>query len=187
MARPFVLTPDAFTRKTSAQRRGQKAQRSGSNFQKVIDQSAGIHSKHVTLEGLPSFGAKYVGFPRQLVTTPICCDYVGALVGLCGLFADAKSCGEDSVSLSVITMIMEKPHQLNFLRKMKAAGQCAGYLVECKNQGQYLWLDVKYVTDDAPIRFARDGQTCRQFIELGSTALLVDFSKLWEAYKPKPS
>ncbi len=182
MARPFILTPDAFTRKTGAQLRGQKAQRAGSNFQKVINTSAGIHSNHVNLEGLPSFGAKYVGFPRQLVTTPICCDYVGGIVDGPGLFFDAKSCGEDSVSFNVKTMIMTKPHQLNFLRRMKAARQVAGYLVECKQQGQYLWLDVKHVTDDLPIRFARDGALCRQWFELGSTALLVRFDLLKEAY-----
>lgn len=181
MTLAFKLTPEQMERKSAEQRRGAKANRAGSNFQKAITWSAGIQREVVELEELPPFGAKRITGGKT-VFLPICCDFVGALVDCCGLFFDAKSCGPSAVSLNLKTMILHRPHQLEFLRGMARAKQIAGYLVECCSLEKYLWLDVKHIIDDGPIRFQRDGVLCRQWLDLGPTTLMVNFKNLLEAY-----
>lgn len=180
--KPFRLTALPTPAVVSTRRRaGLKAQRVGSNFQKVVHWSAGIHKDIVSLESLPAFGAMRVGGGKT-VFLPICCDYVGALINQRGLFFDAKSCGEDAISFNVKTLVLSKPHQLDFLRRMGKAGQVSGYMVECCSLQKYLWIDVCHIVDDGPIRFARDGVLCRQWRDLGSFQLAVDFKKLRAAY-----
>lgn len=190
MTQPFSLTPPSLPPpRTRRQIGGRTAQRSGSNFQKVIAQSAGLQKSVVSLEELPSFGARYVFDPklrkRKLITEKICCDYVGALVGFSGFFADAKSCGEAEKAFNVKLNIMseDKIHQYRFLMRMKKAEMVAGYLIECKHLGEYLWLDVGHIVDDGPIPFTRDGVLCRQFVSLGTTSLMVKFDLLRGAYE----
>lgn len=177
--KPFQLTSDAAPRPKNFNR-GHKANRAGKDFQNSIMWAAGIQKHIVAVHQLPPFGAVHT--TDGIKPLPICCDFIGAMVGFCGFYFDGKSTADDC-SLNVKTFILSKPHQLDFLRLMKAAGQVAGYLVECKAMGKYLWLDVGRITDDGPIRFARDGKLCRQFVDCGSTTLMVDFKKIREAYE----
>jgi hypothetical protein len=180
MARPFVLTSDLLPRRAPRQLAGANAQRAGSNFQKAIDWAAGIHKNYVAIHGLPNFGGKRIG-GGKVVTTKICCDNVGGIVGGPGLFFDAKS--TSAVSLDLRVMIFSKLHQLNFLRKMSRANQVAGYLIEAKEHHWYYWLDVCWISEtDTTLRFKRDGVLCKQFVELGPTSGAVDFKKLADIY-----
>lgn len=171
----FHLTPDKP--KTRRQRSGTKAFRVGEHFQAVIRFSALGQKGIVQVHELPRLGAKWARGAdgrMKLVPTKICCDFVGGFAGGVGFYFDAKSPGPAEHGLPEG---MIPRHQVQFLRAMSEADQIAGFLVEARAVGEYLWIDIASVHDWESIPY-----TSRAWLHLGPNNGTVDFSKIRASY-----
>ena len=188
---PFRLSSDALPRPRFTRRTGYAAQKVGRAFQDMIADSAAMQRDVVTLEELPSLGAKYIGGGKPILTK-ICVDFIGCLnhYEIAGsgpdstwhpaipLFFDAKNCGKKATGFDANQWHAERPHQSKFLRRMSKAGAMAGLMVRSEERGRYLWANIEDVDTLDTIRFAYDGRLCRQWVDLGPIDKPIDFRRL---------
>lgn len=170
-----------FAKKASSRNRsrgGAAANRAGDAFESVIMASVRDREGQVVkLKDLPKCGARFHG-PGTAHPLPICCDFVGTVVGPgTGIFFDAKST-EDAYGFPLNDEKSLKGHQAEHLFEQREAGAIAGILVEARHLGQYLWLDGKHLGRGRAYIAWHDPR----WVKLGATGGLVQFRELVRAY-----
>ena len=174
---PFHLTADPTPRPAFNLASGAKAQRAGKSLEEMVEFSAGCQRDVVTLEHLPRMGAIMLA-GRKPIIQRICVDEIGVLAGGRGLFFDCKSCGKATKGFDANQWHKERPHQAKFLRAMAKAGAVAGLLVRSEERGLFLFGEIGGLDVLETVRFARDGQICKEWVSLGPTSGLIDFKVL---------
>ena len=160
---------------------GRLAQRSGSNFQKVICMSAAVAGCPIVLTELPSCGARFVGKGR-IIREPMPCDFVGAVRGTGqAIHFDAKRLGPDYATIPLNNAKMFEVHQIMHLVRLADAGAIAGLLIQSDRIGRYCWFSAAYFRPIANARLAWD-DACLN--DLGPTTGLIDFTRLVASQVP---
>lgn len=160
---------------------GRNAAIHGRNFEHTVDRSCRDAQGEVfSLVTIPS-GARWVRSGGKTVTIPTASpfDRIGVVVGTGRLIAfDCKSTEHASFPANHDNVV--RTHQIDHLSRLRDAGGIAGFLVECRRLGRYLWLDAGHLVPrpGKPIQW-NDGR----WVDLGPTTEHVQFRRLVMAYE----
>lgn len=180
-------TPQLFA--NSREQGGHKARHAGKAFESLVLHSQtdgrGTFVKLVQIKNFAKriYAPSHPGGPKEmrLIEERSPFDFTGSVWGSgIGVHFDCKSLGPDVASFPTCDEKVVKPHQIDALQSLEAAGAFAGFLVECHRKQDWRWLwaskanKTKRIQWDDPVWHV-----------LGSImpGCAIPLRKLFEAYK----